>query len=149
MTAETASLTNHPAPHRDRVSPLRALFGLLGGPGAWFAQLCAGYAMASWPCFPREEHRILPEAGYAWTWAAIVVISVVAIGISIAAFAVSRAYLRRGCRVKAMGVINICWMSAAGGLASWLFGEWCSAPLSLLATAMTLVAFFVLPRCAG
>ncbi len=148
MTAEPASLTNHPAPHRDRVSAFESVFGLLGGPGAWFAQLCAGYAMASWPCFPREEHHILPEAGYAWTWAAIVAVSVVAIGVCLAAFAVSRrTYERvqgesRGSHQHLLDVGS----GRTRFLALW--GMVLGASFAV-GTAMTLVAFFVLPRCAG
>jgi Na+/melibiose symporter-like transporter len=148
MTAEPASLPNHPAPHRDQVSAFESVFGLLGGPGAWFAQLCAGYAMASWPCFPREEHRILPEAGYAWTWAAIVAVSVVAIGISFAAFAVSRRTYER-VQSESQGSHQHLLDVGSGRtrfLALW--GMVLGASFAV-GTAMTLVAFFVLPRCAG
>jgi len=139
MTAEPASLTNHPAPRRDQVSAFESVFGLLGGPGAWFAQLCAGYAMASWPCFPHEEHHILPEAGYAWTWAAIVAVSVVAIGISFAAFAVSRRTYKR-VHLPDVGSGRTRFLALWGMVLGASFA---------VGTAMTLVAFFVLPRCAG
>jgi hypothetical protein len=138
MTADHASLSHHPAPHRGQVSAFESAFGLLGGPGAWFAQLCAGYAMASWPCFPREQHRLLPEPGYAWTWTAIVVVSIAAIVISIAAYLVSRRIYNR-----VQGEVH-------GGhqhlLALWgmIFGA-----AFAVGTAMTLIAFFVLPRCGG
>src|SRR3569833_1193138 len=95
MTADHASMSHHPAPHRDQVSVFESAFGLLGGPAAWFAQLCAGYAMASWPCFPREEHPILPQASYAWTSGAIVVMSLAAIALSIAALFVARRVYER------------------------------------------------------
>jgi hypothetical protein len=148
MTAETASVTNHPAPHRDRVSAFESTFGLLGGPGAWFAQLCAGYAMASWPCFPRDEHRILPEAGYAWTWSAIVAVSVIATSVSLTAFAVSRRTYKR---VQGEGHGSHQHLLDVGSgrtrfLALWgmVFGA-----AFAVGSAITLVAFFVLPRCAG
>jgi hypothetical protein len=104
--------------------------------------------MASWPCFPREEHRILPEAGYAWTWAAIVAVSVVAIGISFAAFAVSRRTYERvqgeshGSHQHLLDVGS----GRTRFLALW--GMVLGASFAV-ATAMTLIAFFVLPRCAG
>ena len=148
MTAEPAALTNHPAPHRDPVSAFESVFGLLGGPAAWFAQLCAGYAMASWPCFPREEHHILPEPDYAWTWAAIVAVSIVAIGVSLGAFAVSRRIYNRvqgECRGSHQHQLN-----AGSGRTRFLalWGMVLGASFAV-ATAMTLIAFFVLPRCAG
>ncbi len=148
MTAESGSLTDHPAPHRDQVSGFESVFGLLGGPGAWFAQLCAGYAMASWPCFPREEHRFLPEAGFAWTWAAIVAVSLAAVLVSTAAFVVSRrTYIRvqgesRGSHQHLLDVGS----GRTRFLALW--GMVLGASFAV-ATAMTLIAFFVLPRCAG
>ena len=74
MTPDHASLSQHPAPQRDEVSVLESTFGLLGGPAAWFAQVCVGYALASWPCFPREKHHLLPEPGYAWTSTALLAV---------------------------------------------------------------------------
>jgi hypothetical protein len=148
MTADHASLSRHPAAHRDEVSPLESAFGLLGGPGAWFAQLCAGYAMASWPCFPLEEHHLLPQPGYAWTWGAIVVVSLAAIATSVAAYLVSR---RTFSRTRAEGHGDHQHLMEVGSgrtrfLALW--GMILGAAFAV-AIAMTTVAFFVLPRCAG
>ena len=148
MTAEPGSLTNHPVLHHDPVSAFQSAFGLLGGPGAWFAQLCAGYAMASWPCFPREEHRVLPEAGYAWTWTAIVAVSVVAIGISFAAFAVSRRTYERVQSESRGGHQHLVDVGSGRTRFLALWGMVLGASFAV-ATAMTLIAFFVLPRCAG
>jgi len=148
MTADHASMSHHPAPHRDQVSVFESAFGLLGGPAAWFAQLCAGYAMASWPCFPREEHRVVPEPGYAWTWTAVVAVSIAAVLISIAAFAVSRRIYNRVQGETHGGHEHL--LNVGSGrtrfLALWgmVFGA-----AFAVGTAMTLIAYFVLPRCGG
>jgi Na+/melibiose symporter-like transporter len=148
MTANHASLSHHPAPHRDKVSVLESSFGLLGGPLAWFVQLCAGYIMASWPCYPMEEHRILPQNGYAWTWEAIVVVSIVAVIVCLAAFGVSRRTFNRT-RDEDKGEHQHLLEVGSGRtrfLALW--GMVLGAGFAV-ATAMTAIAFFVLPRCAG
>ncbi|MFC5499709.1 hypothetical protein ACFPOE_19355 [Caenimonas terrae] len=45
---------SHPAPHRERVSALSALLGLLLAPLAWFLQLSLNVALASQACFPKD-----------------------------------------------------------------------------------------------
>jgi hypothetical protein len=148
MSADHASLSHHPAPHRDQVSAFESAFGLLGGPLAWFVQLCAGYAMASWPCFPREVHHLQPAPGYAWTWSAIVAISIAAVIVSAAAFFVSQRSYRRvqgeshGDRQHLLDVGS----GRTRFLAAW--GMVLGSGFAV-GTAMTTVAFFVLPRCAG
>jgi hypothetical protein len=148
MTADPGSLSHHPAPHRDKVSAFEGAFGLLGGPAAWFVQLCAGYGMASWPCFPLDEHHVLPLSGYAWTWAAIVAISIAAVVVALAAFAVSRRTYKRT-RAEGHGDHRHVLEVGTGRtrfLAIW--GMVLGASFAV-ATALTTVAFFVLPRCAG
>jgi hypothetical protein len=148
MNADHASLSHHPAPHRDRVSAIALLFGLLAGPLAWFAQLCAGYSMASWPCFPLQEHRTVPLNGYAWTWDAIVVVSILSVVIALAAFIVSRNIFRMTMQegkgdhrhVLEVGTGRTRFLALWGMILGGGFAA---------ATAMTTVAFFFLPRCAG
>ena len=67
----------------------------IGGPLAWFVQLCAGYALASWPCFPKDERHLTPLAGFAWTWPAMIIALTRGVVIALAAFSVSyRAFVR-------------------------------------------------------
>jgi hypothetical protein len=148
MSTDHASLSHHPAPHRHRVSAAESLFGLAGGPLAWFVQLCAGYAMASWPCFPLDEHLHLPLNSYAWTWAAIVVISVAAVIVSLAAFMVSRGILRRTLDESEGGHGHALETGAGRTRFLALWGMVLGGGFAV-ATALTTVAFFVLPRCAG
>jgi hypothetical protein len=148
MTADHASLSHHPAPHRDQVCAFESAFGLLGGPGAWFAQLCAGYAMASWPCFPQDEHRFLPEPGYAWTWTAIVAASIAATVVSVAAYLVSRRAYKRVQHESHGDHEHLLHVGSGRTRFMALWGMIFGAAFAV-GTAMTLVAFFVLPRCGG
>jgi hypothetical protein len=148
MTADHASLSHHPAPHRDKVSGIESLFGLLGGPLAWFVQLCAGYIMASWPCFPLEQHRIVPQSGYTWTGEAIVVVSIAAIVVALAAFVVSRRTFNRTRDESRGGHQGLLEVGSGRTRFLALWGMVLGAGFAI-ATAMTTIAFFVLPRCAG
>jgi hypothetical protein len=147
MTDE-ASLSHHPAPRRERVFATESLFGLLGGPLAWFIQLCAGYGLASWPCFPSAERRLLPPSGYAWTWSAMVVVSVAAIVTSLAAFFVSRRIYNRTRDEDAGGHEHLLEIGAGRTRFLALWGMVFAVGFAV-AAAMNTVAFFVLPRCAG
>ena len=148
MTADHASLSHHPAPHRDQVSLVESAFGLLGGPVAWFAQLCAGYALADWPCFPREQRRFLPEAGHVWTWTAILAISIAAVIVSAAAYVVSRRVYKRVHDESHGGHQHL--LEVGGGRTRFLalWGMVFSAAFAV-GSAMNLIAYFVLPRCGG
>ena len=143
-----ASLSHHPAPHRDRVSSLESVFGLLGGPGAWFIQLCAGYTLASWPCFPLDERRVLPLRNYDWTLEAIIAVSIGAILIAAASAIVSWNALRRT-RDEAKGDHRH--LLEVGTGRTRFLAMWGTALGSVFAlvSAMTTIAFWVLPRCAG
>jgi hypothetical protein len=138
MSTPDASLSHHPAPHRGRVAALESAFGLLGGPGAWFIQLCVGFALSSWPCFPQDQHELAPIRGYGWTWGALGLVSLTAVVIAVAAFAVSRGIYRRTHDETGAGrtrFLGLWGMVAGAGFA--------------VAAAFTGVAFFILPRCAG
>ena len=146
--ADQTSLSHHPAPQRDRTSSLETLFGLLGGPGAWFIQLCVCVTFANWPCFPLDERRMLPLHDYDWTLEAIVVVSIAAILIAVSAAAVSASIFRRT-RDEANATPEQ--LLTVGSGRTRFIALWGMALGSVfaLAIAMTTVAFWVLPRCAG
>ena len=104
--------------------------------------------MASWPCFPLEEHRILPVPGYAWTWGAAVAVSFAAVAIALASFLVSRrTYLKTGDETQ--GDHHHLLETGSGRtrfIALW--GMALGAGFAV-ATAMSTIAFFLLPRCSG
>jgi hypothetical protein len=47
---------------------LAATFGLVGGPLAWFVELCADYGLSSWSCFPKDHRGLTPIEGTSWSW---------------------------------------------------------------------------------
>ncbi len=57
-TSSATATTAHPSPHRAKVSLAALLFGLVGGPAAWFGQFVANYALASFACFPHDTPRV-------------------------------------------------------------------------------------------
>jgi len=130
------------------VSLAMSLFGLLGGPLAWFLESCAGYAFSSWACFPKDQRRFAPLEGYGWTWAVVVIICITAFLTALAACLVSRHIWQRtgtelsaaAARARPIAVgrtrfLALWGMAAGGGFA--------------IAIAFTAVALIVLPQCAG
>jgi 4-hydroxybenzoate polyprenyltransferase len=113
---------------------------------AWFVQLNVGYALASWPCFPRDQR--LAEPVVPWSKTAMVVVLGLAVVVAVAAFlTASHAYERSKDEVQ--GNQTHLLESGAGRtrfLALWgmIFGAGFA-----LATLVTGIAFIVLPRCAG
>jgi len=63
---EDVETPRHPAPQAGRVPLHESFFGLFGGPLAWFAQLCFGFALASQPCFVDGDRSWRPSAGSQW-----------------------------------------------------------------------------------
>lgn len=148
MSIPETALRARMIPERSGVSLKLSLFGLLGGPLAWFVESCAGYAFSSWACFPKDQRRFSPLEGYEWTWAVVVIICIVAFLTAVAAFLVSRHIWQRtstelsgaaaGERPIVVGrtrFLAVWGMAAAGGFA--------------IAIAFTAVALIVLPQCAG
>ena len=148
MTTDHAALESHPAPHRERVSLAAISFGLLAGPTAWFLQLCAGYALASSPCFDDGVRGSGTVPGYEWTGSALIVVSVLAVVIALAALLVSRRSLEIT-REELEGGHHELMEIGAGRtrfLALWGVCLSAGAAVPIIATAF---AFAVLPRCAG
>ncbi len=148
MNADHTTLSHHPAPQRERATPAAMAFGLLGGPAAWFAQLCAGFALSSWPCFPNEQLMRVAVPGFSWTWNAIGLVSLAALAIASAAMFVSWRLLQRTREEEHGGHVHLAEVGAGRTrfLASW--GTIAGGAFAV-ATAFTGIAFFILPRCAG
>jgi hypothetical protein len=117
---------------------------LFTGPLAWFAQLCLGTALMSWPCFPYDQRLAAPLDGFGWTR-----------GIAL--------ILLLACAVLAAVAGYVSWSTLLGiaargdgkpdpgrGRARFtaLWGVLLGIGFSL-ATLATLVAFALVPRCAG
>ncbi len=147
MSVHPTFLHRSAPPHEEQVRWLGIAFGLVGGPGAWFMQVCAGYMLANGPCFPHESRRIAPPQGFDWTWPALIALLILGVLIATAAFAVSRANWRRTQLGAATphDVLNI----RAGRtrfLALW--GMIYGASFAV-ATLVNAIAYILLPRCGG
>jgi hypothetical protein len=133
---------------RHQLSIGEALFGVFGGPLAWFVQLCAGYALATWPCFPLDHRLLIPQGGYAWSFPLMVALLVAGVVVALAAFGVSwRTYART--RNEGGGDDRHLIEVGAGRarfLALW--GMLLGAGFAV-ATSLTAVAFLLVPRCNG
>ena len=147
-TARHESLQDHPAPHRDRVSGAKVLFGLLGSPVAWFLQLNAGFALASSPCFANYQRLLAPPGNLGWTHAAMVAALVAATIAALAAYLVSWRTFERTRDEKAGDHQHLMETGAGRTRFLALWGMILSAGFAV-ATLVTGVAFIVLPRCAG
>jgi hypothetical protein len=123
-------------------------FGLLGGPAAWFGQLCAGFALSSWPCFPNDQLMRVPISGFSWTGNATGLVSLAALAIALAAMFVSQRLLQRTRDEDHGGHAHLAQIGAGRTRFLALWGTIAGGAFAV-ATAFTGVAFFILPRCAG
>lgn len=146
MTAQDQALSHHPAPHRERVPTVHVLIGLLGGPFAWFAQLCLIYPLASAPCFPHGARATTLAAAMSWTTGAMIAISILAAVIALGALALSRRAFEQT-RGEAGGdhrkLIEV-GVGRTGFLSLW--GMLLSGG-SLITILCTALAYGFLPRC--
>jgi hypothetical protein len=148
MNAIDQPLSHDPAPKRPAMRLHESFFALFGGPMAWFAQLNAGFALASQPCFLNGERTLVPPWAADWTWPSMIALMIIACTVALLSTLIAwRAYAR----TDDEAADDHCHIIEAGNgrmrfLALWgiLLGAG-----SALATASTAVAFFVLPRCAG
>ncbi len=148
MTAPGATL-EVPLEHgHSGVSMSLSMFGLLGGPLAWFLEICSGYGFSSWACFPKDQRLFAPLEGFGWTRSVVVAICIASFVVAAASFMVSRrirlqmnARLKTGnggtspLSVRRTRFLAMWGMAAGGGFA--------------VAVALTAVALIILPQCAG
>ena len=124
------------------------LFGVFGGPLAWYVQLCAGYALASKPCFRGGQLTAAPGTDLSWSSSAMVVVILAAVLVSLAALGTSwRSYRRSS--TTAPGDAHHA-MEAGTGRARFLalWGMVLNAGFALAASTSAIVLLAV-PRCAG
>jgi len=146
MTLPTQPLREAPDPLRFEWASARHAFGLWGGPVAWFIQLCAGYGLASWPCFPNDHRLVAPRI----SWSMDLMDALLIVGVLIA---LAAAYVSSQTLVAARAEMR----AVAGTGASAAAGRKCFLALwgivwgvgFAVATAFTAVAFIALPRCGG
>jgi hypothetical protein len=128
-------------------------FGLLTGPTAWFVQLCAGYGLSSWPCFPTDERRLMPLEHYGWTSSAVLLVSVTSLILSLIACLTARRLYRTAqlhshplTPASTRNLVVAAIVGRTRFLAMWGI---VSGAAFAIAIAFTGLALAVLPRCAG
>lgn len=141
-------LSHHPAPHAERLSTPMALFMLFGGPLAWFVQLGACVALIDWPCYPMMDRYAAPMPNYDWTRLASVAITVLCAAVALVAGAVSLAKLREVREESAGGHAELIEVGRGRTRFTALWGVVLGFGFAL-ASVLTLVAFLMVPRCAG
>ncbi len=148
MNAPQQDLSLHPAPHAGRVKSLECLFGLVGGPLAWYLQLCAGYALASAPCFSGGSRMPAPLPALQWTWIAMLLATAAALAIALLSLLLSWRMYQRTKEEAAGGTARLLDGGAGRTRFLALWGVLLGSGFAL-ATAITALAFVTLPRCAG
>jgi len=136
------------APQAHRVRLHESFFGLFGGPIAWFLQFCAGYALASEPCFRAAERVESPIPALQWTLPAMILSMAAAVAIALLSLLVSWRAYRRTQDEAAGDTANLAESGAGRTRFLSLWGVLLGSAFAV-ATAMTGVAFLTLPRCAG
>jgi hypothetical protein len=148
MNATSHELSRHAAPHADRVKLGEIFFGVMGGPLAWFLQLCAGYALASTPCF-RDGVRVAePLPVLQWTGPAMIAAMLGGVVVALLALAVSWRAFQRTRQEAGGGSGHLLEMGAGRTRFLALWGVLLGGAFAA-ASAMTAIAFILLPRCAG
>lgn len=146
--ADHGSLSHHPAPQRKRVSTFSSAFGLLGGPLAWFVHLCGGYGLASWSCFPKDQRGMAPLVGASWSGPVMIGLLVAGVVIAALSLVIARRNFNRtrGEGAGEQGHVSEVGAGRTRFIALWgmLLGGGFA-----VATLFDVVAFLVLPRCAG
>jgi len=144
-------VTSLPVTHRDALPraprPLAGnIFAIVGGPGAWFIQLCLGDLMASGGCYRGSSRFLGAASSQAWTWPAMIALLIVCAAIALAAFLVSFRRLRQtsGAGTPHDAPVPARTGGAAHFLALW--GTFLGAGFCL-ATLLTVVAYLAVPRC--
>ena len=147
MTTGALPITQHSAPQSHRSKVHESSFALFGAPVAWFVQLCSGYAMASQTCFIDGDRSWLPAVGLQWTWPTMIAVMLLAVIVSLFALALS-CHAYRGTQNQAPGDAHLMEVTTGRTHFLALWGIVLAAGFSG-ASAVTSVAFVLLPRCSG
>ena len=143
-----SGLSHHPAPGRATLPPLAVAFVLYTGPLAWFAQFCASFVLADWPCFPKTIRHDAPAPGFGWTSFAQPIVTLLAL----AAMAVACMVAMRACKAtRPDGGEDHHDLIDPGGERTRFIAFWgiCLNLGFAIATLLDLAAVAMVPRCAG
>lgn len=148
MNPDRGTVAEHPQPQPARIPMLAAAFGLLGGPLAWFIELCGDYGISSWSCFPKDHRGLTPIEGGGWSWPTMLALWSACILIAVLATLTSWRLFRntRQARQKDYSHLIEDGDGRLAFLALWGLLLSGGAAVTLI---VDIVAFVVLPRCAG
>jgi hypothetical protein len=143
-----SSKDGHPQPYPVRMPAFTVAFGLLGGPLAWFLELCAGYGLASWSCFPKDHRGITPIEGVGWTWPTMVGLLAASIVIALLSLMASWRVFQQTREARQRDYYHL--IDDGDGRVAFLtlWGVILGAGFAIT-TLLDVVAYVVLPRCAG
>jgi hypothetical protein len=86
---QSGGTPSHPSPHRAKVSLLSLFFGLMAGPAAWFGQLAANYALASFACYPHDIPRVHAAPLWHPVWGILLAVNILGMVVALIAAFVS------------------------------------------------------------
>ena len=148
MTPDRIYVSEHPQPSEARVPMLAAGFGLLGGPLAWFLQLCGDYSLVSWSCFPKDHRGSMPVEGVGWSGPMTLALWCVCILIAALAFLTSWRLFRQTRQAQAKDYYHLL-EDGDGRLAFLALWGMLLSGGAVITIVLDVVAFVVLPRCGG
>lgn len=148
MAMNTPAVALHTQPREQAGGPHESFFALFAGPLAWIVQLYAAYALASQACYPGSERRSTLPPHLAWTRPAIAILVVGACLVSLLAFARSLRSYRRSADEMRRNAVEIIHGGAQRTCFLALWGTVFGAGAAV-GSILTLLAYFVLPQCAG
>ncbi|MBV9841806.1 MAG: hypothetical protein JOY99_09810 [Sphingomonadaceae bacterium] len=145
---EREGLSHHPAPKAEQLSTTKAWFMLAGGAGAWFVQLCFGYGLLSWSCYPYDIRLATPLPGYGGSLLATLIVSIACAIVALLSGYVSRRSFEE---VKdEHGGSHEEHLHTGQGRTRFIAHWGMILGFSFAATIVaTFVAFALVPRCAG
>ena len=148
MTADRTELARHPQPRPARIPVAAATFGLIGGPIAWFVELCASYWLASWSCFPKDHRGVTPLEGVDWSWPTMLALWGACLVVAALALLTSWRLFRDTRQARERDYYHLI-EDGDGRLAFLALWGMLLSGGALLTLAFDVVAFVVLPRCGG
>ncbi|KQX17658.1 MULTISPECIES: hypothetical protein [unclassified Sphingomonas] len=148
MIEPSPGLSHHPAPQGGKLPGWKAFALIFGGPLAWFAQLNVGVALSSWPCFPHSDRLWAPIGSTNGSSGITLVIMILCIAVAFATGWLAQQMLRRVAHEEQGDHIELAEIGHGRTrfIALWavILGYG-----SAIATALTFIAFLLVPRCAG
>ncbi len=73
------SLSEHPAPHRERVSLWALFYGMFAAPIVWSGQLMVTYAFVAHGCYPGDVPHAQSQPPLTWAWTGVLVVDLAAL----------------------------------------------------------------------